>query len=60
MKYEEAETSVPATIQICYMIGWKPDDSQPKALARGSATRSLKELGHHHPLGMSKIADNKL
>ena len=38
-------TAVPATFQIVYMIGWKQSDTTPKALARGSAKRSLKDLG---------------
>lgn len=35
---------VPATFQILYMLGWKPDPSQPKALRRGSGEVSLKDL----------------
>ncbi|KAJ1978856.1 hypothetical protein H4R33_005875 [Dimargaris cristalligena] len=35
--------TVPATFQIVFMIGWKPDPSQPKPKARGSATVSLKD-----------------
>lgn len=31
-------------MQVIYMIGWKPDASQPKACRRGSADVSLKEL----------------
>ncbi|CAG8451743.1 13033_t:CDS:2 [Funneliformis caledonium] len=36
--------SIPATFQIIYMIGWKPDISQPKPLTRGSGQTSLKEI----------------
>lgn len=36
---------IPATFQIIYFLGWKPDRSQPKPLARGSADVSLKDLG---------------
>jgi len=36
---------LPATVQIIYMIGWKPEKSQQRPDARGSAIRSLKELG---------------
>ncbi|KAJ2159675.1 hypothetical protein GGF46_002847 [Coemansia sp. RSA 552] len=36
--------SVPATFQVIYMIGWKPDPSQPKPLARGSGETSLGEI----------------
>lgn len=35
---------MPATFQIIYMIGWKPDPSQPKPLERGSGSISLKDL----------------
>lgn len=35
---------VSATFQIIYFIGWKPDPSQPKPAARGSADVSLKDL----------------
>jgi NADH dehydrogenase [ubiquinone] 1 alpha subcomplex assembly factor 5 len=38
--------SIPATFQILYMIGWKPDATQPKPLKRGSAQKSMvDELG---------------
>ncbi|KAJ2551595.1 hypothetical protein EV175_003634 [Coemansia sp. RSA 1933] len=36
--------SVPATFQIIYMIGWKPDPSQPQPLPRGSGEVSLGEI----------------
>ncbi|KAF8914300.1 S-adenosyl-L-methionine-dependent methyltransferase [Gymnopilus junonius] len=36
--------SVPATFQIIYMIGWKPDQSQPKPLERGSGKVNLKDV----------------
>ncbi|PFH49262.1 hypothetical protein AMATHDRAFT_5076 [Amanita thiersii Skay4041] len=36
--------TVPATFQIIYMIGWKPDPSQPKPLERGSAKVNLQEV----------------
>ncbi|KAJ2325761.1 hypothetical protein GGI00_004941, partial [Coemansia sp. RSA 2681] len=36
--------SIPATFQVIYMIGWKPDPSQPKPLARGSGQVSLGEM----------------
>ncbi|XP_033639668.1 arginine-hydroxylase NDUFAF5, mitochondrial-like [Asterias rubens] len=42
--YGNEDGSVPATFQILYMIGWKPDESQPKPAKRGSATASLKDL----------------
>ncbi|KAI9011131.1 S-adenosyl-L-methionine-dependent methyltransferase [Gaertneriomyces semiglobifer] len=42
--YGEADGSIPATFQIIYMIGWKPDKSQPKPLPRGAGELSLKDL----------------
>lgn len=35
---------IPATFQILYMLGWKPDPSQQKPLPRGSGEVSLKDL----------------
>ncbi|XP_054284718.1 arginine-hydroxylase NDUFAF5, mitochondrial-like [Macrosteles quadrilineatus] len=35
---------VPATFQVLYMVGWKPDPTQPKPAARGSGEVSLKDL----------------
>jgi NADH dehydrogenase [ubiquinone] 1 alpha subcomplex assembly factor 5 len=43
-KEQDGKHSVPATFQIIYMLGWKPDASQPKPLARGSGEVSLKDL----------------
>ncbi|XP_065568721.1 arginine-hydroxylase NDUFAF5, mitochondrial-like [Artemia franciscana] len=42
--YGYPDESIPATFQILYFIGWKPDRSQPKALPRGSGNFSLKDL----------------
>lgn len=42
--YGNEDGSVPATFQVIFMIGWKPDKSQAKPSARGSATASLKDL----------------
>ncbi|KAK9467049.1 hypothetical protein V1512DRAFT_261808 [Lipomyces arxii] len=36
--------TLPATFRIIYMIGWKPSESQPKPLARGSADVNLKDV----------------
>lgn len=36
---------IPATFQIMYMIGWKPDPSQPKPIPRGSGQISIKDIG---------------
>ncbi|KAG5306560.1 NDUF5 hydroxylase, partial [Acromyrmex insinuator] len=41
---EDNTTFVPATFQIIYMLGWKPDESQPKPLRRGTGQVSLKDL----------------
>lgn len=36
---------IPATVQVLYMIGWNPDPSQAKPIQRGSAQKSLKDIG---------------
>ncbi|CAH1395827.1 unnamed protein product [Nezara viridula] len=41
-----SEGKIPATFQIIYFLGWKPDASQPKPLERGSAKYSLKNIGN--------------
>lgn len=41
---EDNTLFVPATFQIIYMLGWKPDPSQPKPLERGTGEVSLKDL----------------
>ncbi|CAB3375222.1 Hypothetical predicted protein [Cloeon dipterum] len=38
------EKGVPATFQVIYFLGWKPDPSQPKPLERGSGEVSIKDL----------------
>lgn len=44
-KMKEDDTPfIPATFQIIYLLGWKPDASQPKPLERGSGQVSLKDL----------------
>lgn len=44
-KIKENGTSyVPATFQVIYLLGWKPDPSQPKPLKRGTGQISLKDL----------------
>lgn len=43
-KYGLEDGSVPATFQFIYMIGWKPDASQPKPMRRGSGTHKLGDL----------------
>ena len=42
--YGNSDGSIPATFQILFWIGWKPDPTQPKALERGSADVSLKDI----------------
>lgn len=44
---------IPATFQVLYMIGWKPDPSQPKPLPRGSGQISIKDIGN-----LDKIVKN--
>lgn len=41
--YGDAESRVPATIQVIYLTAWAPDPSQPKALRPGSASTRLAE-----------------
>ena len=41
---EDGSKYIPATFQIIYMIGWKPDPSQPKPLERGTGQISLKDI----------------
>ncbi|WAR55825.1 hypothetical protein PtB15_6B568 [Puccinia triticina] len=41
---ETDDSVIPATFQIIYFIGWRPDSSQPKPLQRGSAQKNLKEV----------------
>lgn len=36
--------TVPATWQVVYMTGWSPSENTPKALERGSATVSFRDL----------------
>lgn len=38
------EDKIPATFQVLYLVGWKPDPSQPKPATRGSGQVSLKDL----------------
>ncbi|XP_071440815.1 arginine-hydroxylase NDUFAF5, mitochondrial [Hetaerina americana] len=42
--YGREDGTIPATFQIFYFIGWKPDKSQPKPLQRGTGQISLKDL----------------
>lgn len=40
--YGDEEGNVPATYQMLYMIGWKPDPSQKAPLKRGSVPKGFK------------------
>eukprot|EP00055_Hartaetosiga_balthica_P016069 m.99761 g.99761 ORF g.99761 m.99761 type:complete len:341 (-) comp9032_c0_seq18:681-1703(-) len=42
--YGNEDGSIPASFQMVHCVGWKPDPSQPKPAARGSATHSLKDI----------------
>ena len=44
--YGDADGTVPATFQLIYFIGWKPDKSQKGQAKRGSGTVPLGELGN--------------
>lgn len=44
VKDEDGSRYVPATFQIIYMVGWKPHESQPKPIQRGSGEISLKDI----------------
>ena len=44
--YGKPDGTIPATFQILYLIGWKPDPSQRKPLERGSAEFSLKDIAN--------------
>ncbi|CAL7952217.1 unnamed protein product [Xylocopa violacea] len=41
---EDGTPYVPATFHIIYLLGWKPDPSQPKPLDRGTGKISLRDL----------------
>ncbi|KAF1330510.1 Atpase, partial [Globisporangium splendens] len=43
--YANPDGSVPATFQVIYMIGWSPHESQARPARRGSAQKSMKEIG---------------
>ena len=44
--YGDADGTVPATFQLIYFIGWKPDKSQKGPAKRGSGKVPLGELGN--------------
>ena len=41
-RFGQADGRIPATFELINLAAWAPDQSQPKPLARGSASRSLK------------------
>jgi SAM-dependent methyltransferase len=43
-EYATANGKIPATFQILFLTGWRPDKSQPKPLQPGSATASLADF----------------
>jgi NADH dehydrogenase [ubiquinone] 1 alpha subcomplex assembly factor 5 len=42
---QDGKFGLPATYQILYFIGWKPDESQQKPAKRGTGQVSLKDIG---------------
>ena len=42
-RFERPDGTLPATFQIIYLHGWAPHESQPNALAPGSATMRLSD-----------------
>jgi hypothetical protein len=41
--YAEGETRIRATVELVFLTGWSPHESQPQPLKPGSATRHLGE-----------------
>ena len=41
---DDAESSVQASFEVVFLIGWAPHASQPKPDARGSATKKIGDL----------------
>ncbi|XP_013783444.1 arginine-hydroxylase NDUFAF5, mitochondrial-like [Limulus polyphemus] len=44
--YGNKDGTIPATFQILYLIGWKPDETQAKPAKRGSGTMSMKDISN--------------
>ncbi|RKO96104.1 S-adenosyl-L-methionine-dependent methyltransferase, partial [Caulochytrium protostelioides] len=55
--YGNEDGSLPATFQFIHAIGWKPDPSQVKPKARGSATASFKDLLSKQPQEIMEEAE---
>lgn len=43
-RYADAEGRIPATVELVFLTGWKPDPSQPKPARRGSGQMALGEV----------------
>lgn len=43
--YQNEDSSIRATFQVLSFIGWRPHESQPTPIKRGSAEFSLKDIG---------------
>lgn len=57
--YGNKDGTIPATFQILYMIGWRPDPSQPKPLPRGSGEISFKALSEAPEVIAAQLANEK-
>ncbi|CAH1791804.1 unnamed protein product [Owenia fusiformis] len=44
--YGNEDGTIPATYQMIYFIGWKPDSSQKRPAKRGSGQVSIKDIDH--------------
>lgn len=60
-RHGTAEGRIPARFEIIYLTGWRPHDSQPKALRPGSAAARLAEAlgGTEQAAGESAQPDDK-
>ena len=52
-RHADREGRIPASFEIVYLSAWAPDDTQPKALRPGSASRRLADAlaTEEHPAG---------
>ena len=52
-KHADRQGRIPASFEIVYLSAWAPDDTQPKALRPGSASRRLADAlaTEEHPAG---------
>ena len=44
IKADDGSSEIEASLQCIYAIGWKPDESQPKPLERGTATHKFGDI----------------